>query len=478
MKHKITIILLLVTIFQAKAQTEKWDLQKCIDYAMENNLQVRLNSLNIKSSKEALTLAEHARYPSLSAQVSHNYNWGLSFDVLTNQPVNRRVQTNGFFLGGNVPVYNGFRLRNQIAQAELSLKGSELDLEQNKNLIALNIVGAYVQIIFNVELLSNSQRQVKNFDEQITRTQSLVDAGVLPRNNVLDLKSQKATSELQMVQAENALAISKLQLKQLLQITDDGAIEIVIPILPDPDASSVLVNASTVYSTAVDNQPNVKSADLAIESADMGIEVAKSNYLPTINLSYSLGSSYSSAQADQFQRTGDSTTVTQPIGFVNGTNELVLNTQRIPEFSLSKFNFSDQIDESFNQRIGITLNIPIYNRNQAKNSVAIAKIQSERAKLQSQVVKNDLRQTIEQAYQDAVAALKTYTSNEVQVEALQETFRITEERYNAGVSNITDFNVAQNNLNIAQSNLIRAKYDYIVKTKILDFYMGKELSLE
>ncbi len=477
MKHKITLILLLITIFQAKAQTEKWDLQKCIEYAMENNLQVRLNSLNIESSKEALTLAEHARYPSLSVQATHNYSWGLSFDVLTNQPVNRRVQTNGFFLGGNVPVYNGFRLRNQIAQAELNLKGSRLDLEQNRNVIALNIVGAYVQIIFNVELLSNSQRQVKNFDEQITRTQSLVDAGVLPRNNVLDLKSQKATSELQMVQAENALAISKLQLKQLLQITDDGSIEIVIPVLPNPDASSVLVNASTVYSMAVDNQPNVKSADLAIESADMGMEIAKANFLPTLTVNYSLGSSYSGAQADERQIIGLDT-VQQLVGLVENTNQSVFGTSINPMFGIGKFGFFDQIDESFNQRVGLTLNIPIYNRNQAKNSVAVARIQSERAKLQSLVVKNDLRQTIEQAYQDAVAALKTYTSNEVQVEALQETFRITEERYNAGVSNITDFNVAQNNLNIAESNLIRAKYDYIVTTKILDFYMGKELSLE
>ena len=474
--RNLFILFLCSCSLMAFGQNQPWTLEKCINYAMENNLQIRLNQLTIESNKEAVILAEHARYPSLNGQASHNYNWGLSFDVLTNQPVNRRVQSNGFSVGGNVTLYNDFRLRNQIQQAELNLKASNFDLDQTKNLTALNIVGAYVQIIFNTENLNNAKRQVNTLQEQIDRTKKLVDAGVLPKSNLLDLQSQLATNELQVVQSENALAFSKLQLKQLLQLTDDGPIEIVIPTVPDPDATVVLAKSSEVYSTAVDNQPDVKSADVAIESADLGIRIAESGYKPTLSMSYGLSTSYSSAQNNQL--TGFTGTALDTVGFTNtlsGDPVVNLTVDRNTAV-FSKFGFFDQIDEGFNKNLRFSLTIPIYNRNQVKNSVAVARIQKERAKLQAETVRNNLRQTIEQAYQDALAASKTYSANKKQVEALEETFRMTQERFNSGVSNITDFNVAQNNLNVAKSNLIRAKYDYVLKVKILDFYMGKDLT--
>lgn len=461
---------------------ESWSLEKCIEYALENNLSIKTNALNIKTNQEALTLAEHARYPNLNFSASHNYSWGRSIDPFSNTPITQRIQSNNFGLSGNATIYNGMRLTNSIKQSALNIQASEADLESTKNFIVLSLSTAYMNILFGIENLANAQRQVKSLDVQIERTQKLVDAGVLPKNNLLDLQSQKATNELQAVQAENALAIAKLNLKQILQLPADGDFQIVIPAVSDPNTATALAQPASIYSMAESTQPQVKNADLQAESAELGIEIAKANYKPTLSIGYSMNTGYSSAQKELFLGYSNTVIETSNTAFVQDGSTIlplqvvVQDTDSDP--IVQKFGFGRQLDESVRGFAGLTLSVPIYNRNQVKNAVANATIQRERARLNAQTVRNDLRQTIEQAYQDALAAGKTYESNKKQVEALEETFRMTQERFNLGVSNITDFNVAQNNLNVAKSNLIRAKYDYILKSKVLDFYMGKGITLE
>ncbi|MGB0525469.1 MAG: TolC family protein, partial [Flammeovirgaceae bacterium] len=298
MRYILTLTLITCSFFSFGQ--ESWSLEKCIEYALENNLSIKTNALNIQTNQEALTLAEHARYPSLNFSASHNYSWGRSIDPFSNSPITERIQSNNFSLGGSVTVYNGSQLKNSIKQSQLNIQSSEFDLEQSKNFIVLNLANAYMNILFGIENLANAQRQVQNLDEQIERTQKLVDAGVLPKNNLLDLQSQKATNELQAVQAENALAISRLNLKQLLQLPADEELQIVIPAIPDPNTNEVIPTSSAIYTTAESIQPQIKSADIQAESAELGIELAKANYLPSLNFQYSLNSGYSSAQQELF----------------------------------------------------------------------------------------------------------------------------------------------------------------------------------
>lgn len=481
------LVALLAPTFSSYGQEKDWTLQACIQYALENNIQLKVNQLNINSSQEALTLAEHARYPSLNGFMSHNYNWGRSFDVFTNAPVTERVQSNSIGLNASATLYSGFALKNTITQRQLELESSKYTVESAKNDMVLSVASAYLQILFSRENLSNAELQVASLNTQIERTQQLVDAGVLPESNLLDLQSQQATNELQVVNSTNTLNLSILQLKQLLQLPPNTEFKIAVPNLAAPSTAAIIPSSQEVYGTAETIMPQIQSADIQIKSTQLGIDIAKASYQPSLSLNASINTFYSSAQREFF------------LGY-SGTRQQVIGAVEIPDIPgfpslpslpvttlapdpnsepiVGEFGFFDQLDESLRQSIGLSLNIPIYNRNQVKSSVARAQIANEQARLNAQAERNALRQTIEQAQQDALAAAKTYQANNKQVKALEETYRTTQERFNLGVTNITDFTVAQNNLNVAKANLIRAKYDFIFKREILDFYMGKEIDLK
>jgi len=495
MMKQITLLVAFYCLFFSAFSQEKWTLEQCIEYARENNLTVKLNDLTVKQNEALLEQAIHARYPNLNAQISHNYNWGRSFDVFTNAPVTERVQSNNFGIASSTTLFSWFSITNSIKQSKLDLEGSQLDAEQTKLDIALDISTAYLQILFNRENLENARRQAASSAEQIDRTQKLVDAGVLPQSNVFDLKSQNATDQLQVVNAENTLDLSKLQLKQLLQMDESTEFDIVIPELPEPDENFSFEDPATIFSVAETTQPNVKSADIAVQSAELGIDIAQANYYPTLSLNANLNTFYSSAQDIQLvDRVPSDETTTQSLGLVdvsflqpfNGLlpdgitlpPSIPLQTE-VPELVpvFEDFGFWNQLDESLRQNIGVTLTIPIYNRNQAKTSFENARIQRERARINAQSTRNQLRFNIEQAYQNVVAAAKTYASNKVRVNALQETFRVTQAQLARGLSNSTDLTIANNNLVNAQTDLLRSKYDYVFRQKILDFYMGKELKL-
>jgi outer membrane protein len=465
----------------ASAQQQPWTLEACIAYANEHNLQLQLNQLNVQLSEEALQLAEQARHPNLNGFATHNYNWGRSFDVFTNLPVTERVQSNNFGLNGNMTVFNGFQLANAIRQAKINLEAAGLDADKGRNDMALMLANAYLQILFSQENLQQANLQASSLRQQLERTSELVSAGVLPESNLLDLQSQLATSELQVVNTTNALAFSKLQLRQILQLPPDQAFEVATPAIPEPQAAEALESSMAIFGTAETLMPEIRSADLKAESSLLGIDMAKANHLPTLSLNYGINTFYSSAQKETLL--GFNGTVTQLIGYAvldpttNATLPVFTETVDRSNPIVGKFGFLDQVKESLRQSVGLTLSIPIYNRGQVSNGVARAQIAHEQAKLSAQIARNTLRQSIEQAYQDVVAARQTFLANKRQVEALEETFRTTQERFNLGVTNITDFTVAQNNLNVAKATLIRAKYDYTFKRKILDFYMGKPVSL-
>lgn len=456
------------------AQAQEYTIQQCVEFALKNNIALKINSLTVEGNQANLIQSKMARLPNLNAFANQGFNIGRNIDPFTNSFTTDPVRSNNFNLSTNVTLFNGFRQVNAIKQNQITLEASQFDLEKAKNDLTLDIINAYVTIMFNREIWGVSKLQLSNTEEQLDRTMKLIAAGSLPEANKYNLISQKALDEQSVTNAENNVMLANLRLKQLLQIPDTQPFEIVMPQVGEPASNLLTMAAVDVYKIAEGSQPQVKSADKNIEGANLGIEIAKGNSYPTLTLNGSIGAIYSSQNVNRVLNPDQSTWSTQPIGFLANDPTQVVNTIS-PKFNVESRSFFSQLDQSRNQNFSLALNIPIFNRYQIKTAVANAKIQQERATLNAMNVRNQLRQIIEQAYADARAANKTYDANKVRVEASEQALKVAEQRLNLGSGNATDYSVAKNNLNIAQSELIRAKYNYILRIKVLDFYAGKPL---
>lgn len=467
------VALYLVCLLRVSGQDHRWDLQRCINYALENNLQLKNSLLNIETNEVALLQAKMARLPNLNAGANQQWNQGRSIDFFTNQFTNQSVANFNASLNTNVTVFNGFRLSNTIKQNAAILEASRLDVAQAKNDLILNIISAYLQILFNQELLNVARTQLASTEEQLARTMNLIRAGALAEASQYDVLSQKANDENRITTAENNLEIAIVRLKLLLQLPVETPFEVVIPSLPDPSPSDLIMPPAEVFAIAQGTQPNVLSADKSVEAARYGIDLARGNTMPTISIFGSLLSGTSS----QTRTNTFGMPVPTVIGFLTDNPTQTVSTLQSKIVSSERTPYWQQLENNFRNSIGLQIQIPIFNRYQVRAGIANAKIQYNRSVLQAQIVRNQLRQTIEQAYADAKAAQKQFIANKIRVQALEESFRVIDQRFAAGAANSLDYALARNNLNIAQSDLVRSKFDYIFRMKILDFYAGKELKL-
>lgn len=481
-KLKLLIGFLLITGLATAQDGDKWTLQECIDYALENNLNVKRSRLNLESSDIALEQSKLALLPSANANASYGYSWGRSIDPTTNLFVeNQRIVSSNGGLNGSVAVFNAFRLQNTIKQNQYSFDANKETLESSKNNVIFNVISFYTNVLFTKELFENAKKQLNSTEQQVDRTRKLVDAGALPNANLLDLLAQKATNELNVVNTENNYQVAKIQLKQALQLPPESNIEIDVPELSVEDNPILEQTAFEIYQIAINEMPEIKSAELNHESAKMGIKVAKSGLYPSLSLSGGLNSRYSdAADVQRFVRDGgDPTIVNNPqIGFVQGSNTPVLSNDPlvIPSGEVvDGYPFRNQVDDNLSKFVSVNLNIPIFNGFVARANIQRAFIAEDQAIINKEEAKYQLWQTIEQSYFDVIAASKSYTASIKQVEAREESFRVTKRRFDAGAVNFVDYQIAENDLFQAQSDLLRAKYDYIFKLKILDFYQGKPL---
>jgi len=481
-KLKLLIGFVVISSWATAQDTKEWALQECIDYALENNLDVKRSRLNLESSDITLEQSKLDMLPSVNANGSYGYSWGRSIDPTTNLFVeNQRIASSNASLNANVTLFNAFRMQNTIKQNKLSFEANQESLEASKNTVIFNVISLYTNVLFTKELFENAKKQLNSTQEQVNRTERMVEAGSLPKSNLLDLLAQKATNEVNVVSTENNYQLAKIQLKQALQLPPDSQVEIVVPELEVEVEPSIDQSAYEIYQIALNEMPQVKSAELNQESAEVGVKVAKSGLYPTLSLSGGLNTRYSdAADVERFVRDGGDPTIIQnpQIGFVQGTNTPVLSTQsqEIPSGEIvDGYPFRDQIDDNLSKFISLNLSIPIFNGFSARANIQRAVITEDQAKINSQDAKYQLWQTIEQAYYDVLAASKSYNASLRQVEAREESFRVTQKRYDLGAVNFTDYQIAENDLFQAQSDLLRAKYDYIFKLKILDFYQGKPL---
>ncbi len=481
LKYYLTIFGLMISFYgfsQTDSGAKKWTLRECIDEAMNKSLSLRQSQLNLQDRKISLKESKFSLAPSLNAGGNYGLNWGRGIDPTSNDFINERIIFTGYTLSSSVNLFSGFQKQNTIKQNNLMMKASEKDFESERDNVTLDVISLYLNVIFNKELVNNSRLQFESTEKQLERTKILVEVGSLPVSNLLNLQSQLATNESNLINAENTLGFSTLNLKQALQIPSSDEFDVVIPEL-DVDKTNILgLDMEEVYRNALNNQPNIQSAELNVESSVRGEKIAKGARSPRLSLSGNLGSNYSD-RIDRERLIIDGTkSEIVPIGFVEGTNQNVLTTVNTPNVIGTDNNYSigEQFGDNFNQSLTFQLNIPIFNGYSTSSNIQRSKIQRQRAEITAKQVKQGLRQTIEQAYNDALAAAKNYDASGKQVAALEESFRMAKEQFDLGVINDVDYRIAENNFYQAKSDLVKNKYNYIFKTKILDFYQGKSLT--
>jgi outer membrane protein len=463
---------------QTPATKTTWTLQECVDYAITNNLQVKQSVLDVESSRLTLDQARSNILPTLNGSSSYGFNFGLNNDPTTGILVNQNSRSNSFSINSNVPLFSGFQLRNTIKQSQYNYEAAQSDIEKSRNDIILNIVSAYMQVILSEELLQTAQLQLASTQQMADRTQKLFKAGSVAESNVFEINSQIASDEVSIVNAQNQKDIAELSLIQLLNIKPMADFEVVKPQIPDPKEELINFNPDEVYDVAQQNMPEVRGADIRVKSALVGIDISKGAYLPQLSLGASLGTNYFNLQKVRVTGLGEEVTVTDNIGYVNGDqSQPVTRTSKLRPPITEEYTYFSQLSDNRGEGVFFNLNIPIFNGFRARNGVQRSVIGHKSAVLNTEIIRNQLRQTIQQSYADAVAAQKRFAATKRQLAALELTYRNAEIRFNNGVLNSTDFNVARNNFTRAQSDLIQAKYQYTFRLKVLDFYQGKTLSL-
>ncbi|WP_299822013.1 TolC family protein [uncultured Pontibacter sp.] len=457
-----------------------WSLQEAVAYALKNNLQARQSLMNQNLNAVDLRQSKFNRLPSINGGGNYNYNSGSYQDPVTFSLVNESSQTSNFSINGSIPLFMGFQQLNTIKQNELELQASEQNALAVQNDITLQIVTAYLNILFADELIKTSTLQRDLTNQQLKRNRILFDAGSVAENTVLELESQFASDEVAIINAQNQRDISRVNLMQMLNIPVGQGFEIEIPEIPEPDQSPVLMNGDQVYDVAVQTQPAIKAADLRLLSAGKGLDIARGTYYPRLSIVGGVSSRYSSTS--RFL-TGRSTVDNGFLKYEFYEDEQgiepkqtvflpsVINTPVYGDYP-----FFDQIGDNIYKQVGVQLNVPILNGLQARSNVQRAKIAQENAKLDADIARNNLRQTIEQAYVDALAAQRKYVAAREQLRAAEKNYRNAELRLNNGVINTVDFNVIANSFRSAQSSLLQAKYEFTFKQKVLDFYQGKDIS--
>jgi outer membrane protein len=431
-----------------------WSLEDCLRYAQDNNMTIKKAYLNTEISKQNYFQSKMALLPNLNGNVSDNTNFGRNIDPVTNQINIDRVRNNNFSLSSSVTLFNGFQNINSIRKSNFDYLSSKYDAEKIANDISVNIVTAYLQLLYNSDLVEVNEQKVSISELQVERISKMVEVGSLPKGDLLNTESQKAQEELQLINAQNQRDIAKLNLMQLVDLPVSESFAIAqLDVEVDENYNSLANDA--IYSLAVESLPEVKSAETKLKSSERSLAISQGIRSPRLSMSASVGTAYSDAS----KRLAPYDSLALPLTPV-----------------YEDYPFQDQFDDNVNQSISLSLSIPIFNNWQANASVSKAKIGVLQAEYSLQEAKNNLRKIIEQAQNDALSAQKKYIASKKSVEYQQESFQYTQDKYDLQLLNSYDYNNAKNTLFRAETDLLQSKYDYLFKTKMLDFYMGKPLT--
>lgn len=440
MKIFITATVALLLMPASVLAQQQWSLRQCIDYAVEHNIQVKQREVSRMQRELDVNTAKNSRLPDLSASASESFSFGRGLTA-QNTYSNTNTSSTSFNLSSSVPLFTGYRIPRTLEMQKLNLEAATADLEKAKNDIRMQVAQAYVQILYNLELCEVANRQIAIDSMHVHRLTEMMKNGKASGTEVAQQEASLAQSRLTATQADNDYRLSLLSLTQLLELPSPEGFTISrevnqelwneVHTLPSPDV---------IYQEALIIKPEIQAEQSRLASSAKNIDIAKSAKLPSLSLSGGLGTNY-------------------------------YKTSGLPGDKFFK-----QLNNNFSQYLGLSLNVPIFNRFETRNNIKNAQLSQYNQQLQLDNVKKNLYKEIQQAYYNAVTSEAKYQSSEQAKRSQEEAFRLMSAKYEYGKANITEFNEAKNNLMKAESDLVRAKYEYLYQNALIDFYRGKDLS--
>lgn len=421
---------------------KKWTLQECVAYALENNINIKKAGNTLLINDQDIIAAKGSFLPTVSGSASHGISLGQS-QLFEGSFVNRTSNSTNLGLRVSENVFNGFRTIYLYKQAQLNLETSQLELDRIKDDISLNVANSYLNVLFNKEQLETAKAQYDFSIKQLQQVKDLVDAGTQPRVDIYDAEATLANDEQAVTIAQNNYTLSLLSLSQLLQLPFEG-FDVQVIEVDNPSEALLYDNVSPILDYALENRNEIKIAEKNIDNSEINTKLSKVGYLPSVSLGYSFG-----------------------------TNVFYTNASNMAEEA-----FFRQLNNNKGHNFNLNVNIPIFSQFQNKTAVAKSTIREDNARMDLDQAKLDLEANIQRAFTDAQAAFKTYEAAKKSLQAQELSFNNSQERFNIGSMNSFELEQSRIRYINAQSSLINAKYDFVFKTKVLDFYMGKTITLD
>jgi len=469
LKTFITILSLLLSIhlYAQENPPEKLSLKECIEIAIRNNINLKRANLQEETATLNFNGTRSEVLPRLNGSYNYGINNGRSIDPFTNDYIDQKLNFSNAGLNLDTQIFNGFELRNSIQRDRFNMKASEAETKAERQQLILDVTLAYFQVLNNRDLLELAKLRLESTRQQTDRLKTLNEQGQGNPADYTDIKGQVNNDQTIVVDAENNLYQSKLELAQLLNVDSEIYVE---EFQISPELEKYQLSAEETYEASLKNLATFEARRLRIEAAEEDIAVSRSLFAPNISFFAQLNTNYSSV-ARLFNETGTQIVETGQFITVDDANFPVLTNET--QFSEEKISYVDQFENNLNSVVGIAVDIPIFNGFRAKRNVQLKKIQLEDAELELENTKNQFLQAIKRAHNDMEAAYENYFILQDQVKAYEQSYEVNEIRFTNGVSNIVEYIISKNNLDGARINLANAKYEYLIRLKVLDYYKGE-----
>ncbi|WP_300439123.1 TolC family protein [Christiangramia sp.] len=465
---KFIILFIIIThgIYAQNSSEKALSLEECIQIALENNIDLERSKLRSETEELNFRGTKSDVLPAINASYSYAVTKGRSIDPFTNDVIDQQFNYSNAGLRLNTQIFNGFELRNSIQRDRFNMQAAEAEKEAVRQQLVLDVTLAYFQILNNRDLLRITKLRLKSTEQQMERIKSLYDEGEGNPADYSDIKGQLGSDMSAVIATENQLKQSKLNLALLINLDSKINIE-EFHVLPE--MQEYALSAEEIYSESLENLEVFEGQRLRINAAEEDVAVARSLFSPQISLFAQLNTNYSSL-ASLLNETGTQIVETGQFISIDGINYAVQTNQS--QFSQQDIPYFDQLNNNLSSVAGISVDIPIFNGFRAKRQVALKKIQLDDERLQLENTKNEYLQAIKQALSDMNTAYEDYFLLQEQVAAYEESYEINEIRFQNGVSNLVAYIISKNNLDRSRINLANAKYEYLIRTKILDYYRG------
>jgi len=465
-----TLAIILISSFSF-SQENIWTIQECIDYALKNNLDLKRSDLSVDISKSQLDQSKMGAYPSLNSNMSHSYNFGRSIDPFTNQFENQSVQSNSFNLTSSVNLFNAYKTRNTIASNSNDLAVNKENKNTLINTISLQVADAYLQILFSKEQLNIALKQETLSSDQLEITKKLFKAGKIDKTELSNIEAQLSNNKFQVLSAQNNIQIAELRMVQLLQLPYGTKMNIEIPNI-DVEKAEINMSLSAIIDQVLGTFPEMKSAELKVQGAIINEKIAKADLYPQLRLMANLNSVYSQSRKE---KTNPVQSIV-PIGLVEGTNQNVVSTFTSYDFVTTPFN--TQLSDNFGQSLGFNLSIPIFNGHRVKNNIRISQLTKTREEINRENTKNQLINDVTLAHTQYLSSRKEFFAAQKNYETQKQTYELNKKKSDAGLISSTQLIVFRSQMDIAEINMNRIKFQYIFSKLRIYFYQKNTIQLD